>query len=1118
MTEASGVRGYCTLCRSRCGAVYTVDNGLLVSAQPDPTHPTGAALCPKGRAAPELVHSTERLRGPLRRTTPKSDPDPRWREIGWEEAMTEVAERLGTIRARDGAEAVAFSVTSPSGTPMSDSIDWVERFIRRFGSPNTLYSTEICNWHKDFAHAFTFGSGLPVPDYASTDLAVLWGHNPAKSWLAQSAALAEARARGAKLVVIDPRRSTSALQADHWLRVRPGTDGALALGVAEQLLSTRGHDEAFVRAWTNGPLLVRIDTGRFLQAKDVDPELSGYVVWDELAGRPEPFDTTQAASRPERFALTGRRRVATRTGPVDCVPAFDHYAQACGAWPLDRTAAVTTVDPAAIEAFAAELATAQSVSYAAWSGVGQHTNATQTERAIATLYALTGSFDVPGGNVILPKLPVNPVTSPDQLDAPQRAKALGLDRFPLGPPAQGWINARDFCHAVLEGEPYPVRALVSFGGNLLLSQPDPRRTAEALRSLDFGVHLDLFENPTSRFADLLLPVQTPWEHEAIKVGFEITRAAQERVQLRPRMTAPVGESRSDTEVVFDLAVRLGFEDDFFGGHVEDGWNHQLGPLGVTVEELRHRPGGIDLPLRTRHRKYAEKSGDGSVAGFATPTRRVELYSERLAEYGQPPVPDAYPPAPDPRYPLVLTCAKNGYFCHSQHHGISSLRKRFPEPTVELSTELAHDRGIVDGQWIGITTSRATIRMRARIDPALHRDVVVAEYGWWQPAPDLALPGSDPLDDGGTNYNLLIGDEARDPISGSIGLRSAFCDIQADELAPWTAQREFVVENTAFETDEIMSVELRPADDGPLPAFRAGQHVTVAWRDDPGLTRSYSLIGAATEPRTTYALAVRRVDGGRFSPTVHERLRPGERVLVTPPSGGFAIPLVHSRPIVLLAAGIGITPFLSYLETLAEVPTTAPEIVLHYGNRDGASHAFRERLAALTAALPTVRVIDHYSRPSPGDRYGARGRISAESVDAALIRERARFYLCGPETMLEEATAGLVARGVPRFAIFSEKFHARPAPIRIPDDATAVVRFARTGREVTWAKSNGTLLQLAEKSGIPMPSGCRVGQCESCSVPVLDGTVSHLVTPSEDLPDDHCLTCQSVPTSDLVLDA
>ncbi|WP_190812692.1 molybdopterin-dependent oxidoreductase [Saccharopolyspora pogona] len=1110
------VRGFCTLCRSRCGAVYTVDAGALTSVRPDPEHPTGAALCPKGRAAPEIVRSPRRLTQPLRRTRPKTDPDPGWQAIGWGEAMREIAEQLARIRDESGPEAVAFAVTSPSATPMSDSIDWVERFIRLFGSPNICYATEICNWHKDFAHAFTFGCALPMPDYAGADLAVLWGHNPAKSWLAQSAALAEARARGTSVAVVDPRRSTSALQADHWLRVLPGTDAALALGLANELIRTNAYDEEFVREWSNGPLLVRTDNGRFLRAEELDPELDGYVVWDEEIGSAVTYDTQRASAHPERFALLGRRRVATRHGNVECVPAFERYAAACAAWPLERTSATTGVEVRKLHEFARDLANAGSVAYSGWTGVGQHANATQTDRAIATLYSLTGSFDAPGGNVVLPKLPVNQVTTPGQLTAEQRAKALGAAEFPLGPPTQGWVSARALCESVLSGKPYRVRALVGFGSNLVVSQPNPGRTAEALRSLEFQVHLDLFANPTADFADIVLPVNSPWEREAIRAGFDITQRAQEHVQLRPRLVEPVGQSRSDTEVVFDLAQRLGMGEQFFDGDITAAWNHQLAPLGVTVDELRRRPGGMQIPLDTRYRKYADVGDDDQVLGFATPTRRVEMYSEQLADHGYSPVPEHVTPPGTDTAPLVLTCAKNGYFCHSQHRGISSLRKRSPEPVVDISPQAAAERAISDGQWVSIVTANGTVRMRARIDPALHPRVVVAEYGWWQDAPDLGLPGSDPLQQGGHNYNLLISDDVHDPISGSIPMRSFGCDVRPEPTGAWPGLRSFMVADIAAETDGVRTLRLRPSDGGVLPGFRPGQHITLNHLDT---TRSYSLIGAArVDERDAYTVAVRHVPDGDFSTFVHERLRPGAEVSVTAPAGSFVIPADIDLPVVLLAAGIGITPFLGYLETLAATGGTVPKVVLHFGNRNQHSHPFGNRIRELQRAIPQLAVIDHYSRPAGEGSAFRSGRLHAGQVDAELIRQRARFYLCGPEEMLRDLSTGLVARGVPRFEIFAEKFHTAAREVVIPDDAAAEVHFARTGKTLRWRKADGPLLQFAEDGGIPLPSGCRLGQCESCAVTILNGRVAHLVAPTDDLSEDACLTCQAVPVSDLTLDA
>ena len=227
------VPGYCTLCRSRCGTLNTVDGDRLLSVAADPTHPTGQATCAKGRAAPELVHSRERILYPLRRTRPKSDADPGWQRIGWDEALTEIADKLADYRDRHGAESVAFSVTTPSGTPMSDSIDWVERFIRRYGSPNTIYATELCNWHKDVAHQFTFGCGMPAPDYAQARLRILWGHNPSSVWLAEASKLAEGADEHAPraLLVVDPRATPHARAADLWLQIKPGTDDALAMGL-----------------------------------------------------------------------------------------------------------------------------------------------------------------------------------------------------------------------------------------------------------------------------------------------------------------------------------------------------------------------------------------------------------------------------------------------------------------------------------------------------------------------------------------------------------------------------------------------------------------------------------------------------------------------------------------------------------------------------------------------------------------------------------------------------------------------------------------------------------------------------------------------------------------------
>ena len=179
------VSGWCALCRSRCGCISVVRDGRLVAVERNPDHPTGRALCAKGQSAPDLVYSPDRLLHPLKRTRPKGDPDPGWVRIGWDEALDLAASKLLRIAEEDGPEGVAFAITTPSGTSISDSLPWLERLMRAFGSPNNVYGTEICNWHKDHATRYTFGAGIGTPDLDSAGCVLLWGHNPTGAWLAQ---------------------------------------------------------------------------------------------------------------------------------------------------------------------------------------------------------------------------------------------------------------------------------------------------------------------------------------------------------------------------------------------------------------------------------------------------------------------------------------------------------------------------------------------------------------------------------------------------------------------------------------------------------------------------------------------------------------------------------------------------------------------------------------------------------------------------------------------------------------------------------------------------------------------------------------------------------------------
>jgi anaerobic selenocysteine-containing dehydrogenase/ferredoxin-NADP reductase len=1099
--------GFCSLCRSRCGTINLVENGRMIAVKPNPDHPTGKAICPKGRAAPEIAHSARRLTRPLRRTMPKGAANPGWREISWEEALAEISERLNRYRVESGPESVAFSVTSGSSSATSDSLDWIQRFVRSFGSPNNCVSTEICNWHKDVAHAFTFGCGMPTPDYANSELIILWGHNPANVWLAGADSIATGRKHGARLVVVDPRRSESARGADSWLRVRPGTDAALALGLARWLIEHEAFDQRFVTNWTNGPYLVRDDNGLLLRTGDIglDGRSDDYVVWDEVIDGPRPSRATDATPR---VRLRGKFNVAGQKGDIGCKTAFERLAEACSPYDLAAVEAITSIAAPAIEAFAQAIAAAKSISYHAWTGIGQSSNATQTERAIATLYALTGSFDKPGGNRRLPQLPVPPLHSMNLIPEATRRKALGFASRPLGPPAEGWITPADLYDAIIDERPYRVRALFGFGSNLLVSHPNPVRGKRALEALEFQVHCDLFMNPTAEMADIVLPVSSPWEHEALRIGFELNERAQGQVQLRQQIVPPVGESRSDMWIVFQLAKRLNLGEAFFHGDMEAGWNHQLKPLGLDVGTLRGHPQGIVLPLEYRAQKYRE-------TGFATQTGKAELYSEPLLRHGYEALP-VYKPPDDRRsatFPLRLFSANSGYFCHSQHRGITTLRKRRPEPSVALHPDLARALEIEMGDWVKISTGGGSFRSKARFDDELDPGTVLADYGWWESNPDLGLPGLFGTDPSAlsANFNNAIADENRDPISGSLPLRSVACAIERFGQRSWQGYRPLIVTDIRLEGRDIVEVVLRSPEGEPLAPFHPGQFITL--RLD-GVSRSYSLIGAANE-LMQYRIAVKHVPGGVMSGMIVNGLRIGQTVDVQAPEGSFRLPLENEFPVVLIAGGIGITPFLSYLESLTGAEAEPSEIILHYACRDGRAFAFSQRIEMFKRKLPGLKVVTNFSQPRPGDICDVTGRFDPEKISNRLVAGRARFYVCATESMMNTTISALARRGVRPFEIFREKFSAAQVLPRGEWSARNLT-FRKSNKTVVWSPGRGTILECAEAAGVVLPAGCRVGQCENCAVAVRSGEVAHLA--DVDVEDGTCLTCQAWPASDLVLDA
>jgi anaerobic selenocysteine-containing dehydrogenase len=785
------VRGYCALCTAHCATIARVENNRVVRLDPDHEHPNGGVICVKGKAAPELVYHPDRLNYPLKRTRPKGDPDPGWLRVTWDEALDDIAGKLVAVRERYGARAVALAKGTKSGTSVDDVERWLGRFLYLFGSPNWVSTTHVCNWHRDTGFSYTFGTNLPTPDLRYSKAFLLWGHNPSSTSLILAHDIVAARAQGMKTIVVDPRRVGIGSNADILLQPRPGTDGALALALIHCFMEEGWYDAAFARQWTNGPFLLDLETHRVVTEADLvmDGSPNRYVIWDEIKNQPAIYDpATGEFDRDEvRAGLFGKRSLRSKDGKeISCKPVFEVLSEMAASYAPERSSGITWVPPETVWQAALLLAHNRPASMYMWNGLGQHTNATQTSRAIASLYALVGDFDRRGGNVNFPKLPVNDVSGKEFLPKEMAAVRVGRERKPLGPPAKpGNCAPYDIFTAILEERPYPIKAFLNFGSNTVMSTADSRRGREALAAVKFAVAADLFMSPTAELCDYVLPATSFLEMPNLTTAFEHRPAGKTHLQYRPWVVEPLAERRSDTWIIFQLATRLGFSAQFWNGDIEAGYAYELGPTGITLEQLKNSPGGISRPIDATYEKYAKKNKDGTSRGFATPSQKVELYCHAFAMHGLPPLPEYLEPALSPvsrpdiasDYPLVLTNAKFTTFVHSQQRALRSLRKSSPEPSADIHPETAARYGVKNKQWMIVESPRAAIKVRAHVTANIIPGVVCCQHGWWQECRELELPGYNAYESDGANPSTLISTELADPISGSLPHRSYLCRVK-----------------------------------------------------------------------------------------------------------------------------------------------------------------------------------------------------------------------------------------------------------------------------------------------------------------------------------------------------
>jgi len=358
------------------------------------------------------------------------------------------------------------------------------------------------------------------------------------------------------------------------------------------------------------------------------------------------------------------------------------------------------------------------------------------------------------------------------------------------------------------------------------------------------------------------------------------------------------------------------------------------------------------------------------------------------------------------------------------------------------------------------------------------------------------------------------------------------------LKSWSGTRPFRVGAVVDEAVDCKSYYLVPVDGHPLPRFEPGQFLTFSLPLDPrqkSLVRCYSLSERPREDYYRVTVKLARPPAGRTELSLGQgshyfqsRVQVETVLEVQAPQGAFFLDPTDSAPVVLIGAGIGITPILSMANTIvAERNEQTAYVFAGFGN--SSEHPFRQHMQELDEAHENLRFDVSYSRPMPADQMGRdyqqRGYVDVARLRQVLPSNNYRFYVCGPAAMMQTLVPALRAWGVPESHIHFEAFG--PATVKSLNQTRTLadiaakpcqVEFLVAKASLAWDGGYESLLEFAESQGVPLDYGCRAGNCGQCMVSVRTGSVEHVKEPGLPLNKNQCLTCIGVPRGDVVLEA
>jgi anaerobic selenocysteine-containing dehydrogenase len=670
-------RVLCSGCDIYCQVVAEVpESGLVgeVRVKALDPRPLKANICIKGVHAPAGFSHAQRVLHPLKRSGPRGSGQ--WLQVSWDEAMDDIAQRLSTIVAAYGAEALAVS-TSQWNTQTDNGA--ARRFMNLLGSPNWISGVALCSGNTAAINRMVYG-WYPYPDYPNTNCIVLFGHNPKQhSWTPIYNAIRRAQERGAKLIVLDPRRSESAERADLWLPLKPGSDAAMCFGWLKVIIDEGLYDKDFVARWTTG--------------------------FDELRERVNGFPLERVAAltgvAPELIAQAARMYASSGPAVIPWTPVTDQQRNSTSAIRLmcSLRAICGYLDVPggeALHGFHKDIIHESELEL--------HGELSEPQRAKQLGADTHPAFTYRGTSA---------------LREPSR-RVWGYD-WPNIVSGSYMANPSAVFRAMADGDPYPVKAFFTLGNNTLMSFANMQLIQRALLNQDLIVAVEHFRTPTAQLADYILPGDAWLERNCISDAFgwtAIYRPSQKVVE-------PPGECRSVYDFWRELALRVGLAEHFPWATNEEVLDHRLQRLGVDFATFAEKHPYHSNKLE--YRKY-------ETTGFATPSGLVELRSSVLEDLGF----DSLPywrddPAHDPAWPLQMFMGvrEDEYF-QTGHRHIPALRARRPEPLMFIATVDAVNAGLKEGEWAEVVTPQGRVKLKTAVRDDMPVGVIRVPHGWWLP--------------------------------------------------------------------------------------------------------------------------------------------------------------------------------------------------------------------------------------------------------------------------------------------------------------------------------------------------------------------------------------------------